>query len=364
MIYSLIFLFIFLFGFLEITSLSKKSSRVLFLISLLAVWALQAFRWTSGTDWLPYWDYFVNTESCADYFESQFEAGFAAFNYIIGLFTRNYTIYLMLYSALLMCLYYKIARDSSIYLCLVLLFFYCTTIFPVRQMLAMGFVFCSYKYIVDRQFIKFLIVIFLAFSIHRTAIIFLPVYFIARYHFSNTVLIVFYLTGVFLGIEGFIFDWILNIFLRVGLGMEGAAADKLLFYLSANQDAETISFTRFLFSMLSNFVWIVLFLYFRKKISNEYYNVLLNIYFINLFLNRLFVIAFSDLTRISLFFTGAFILLMTMILAHIKSSNRVILYVLVSVYCYAQMMQMLYGRYSDLYLPYISVFSGVERPIY
>jgi hypothetical protein len=364
MIYYIVFLSIFLGGVLEVSGANKRTCHVLFSFNLFLFWALHAFRWTTGTDWMPYWDFFVTSKPFHEYFATQFEMGFALFNYLVGLFTKNYTIYLMIYSFILVFLYKKIAINNGSYFCIVLLFFYATTIFPVRQILALAFVIYSYKYIIDRNFKLFLIFILIATSIHRTAIIFLPVYFISHYRFNNYILILFYITGVILGMMGVAVDWILNFVIKYALGVDGVVVDKIKTYLISNESSERIGIVRFTFSMISNFIWIVLFLYYRKYIKDKPYNVLLNIYFIGLFLNRLFVKSFPDVARISLFFSSSFILLIAMIICQMKPVNRKFFYVIISFYIFSQMMIILNGEYRDLFIPYVSVFSGIERFVY
>lgn len=50
----------------------------------------------------------------------------------------------------------------------------------VRQYAAGAILFAGHRYIFERKFWKFLLVVFVAFLFHRTAIVFLPIYFLAR----------------------------------------------------------------------------------------------------------------------------------------------------------------------------------------
>ena len=50
----------------------------------------------------------------------------------------------------------------------------------IRQSLAAAIIFAATKYILDGNFKKFLLVILLASTIHQTALIFIPIYFIVR----------------------------------------------------------------------------------------------------------------------------------------------------------------------------------------
>lgn len=50
----------------------------------------------------------------------------------------------------------------------------------IRQALAAAIVFAATKYILNGNFIKFLIIVLIGFTIHQTALIFIPIYFIVR----------------------------------------------------------------------------------------------------------------------------------------------------------------------------------------
>ncbi len=361
MIYYLVFLIIFVAGFLEVLGANRQSKVFLTLLSLFIIGCLQSFRWETGTDWFPFWDFFVNSKTFDDYFSSDFEFGYAFFNYIVGILTRNYTFFLAIYSFIMMWLYRKAAIDNGSYLIIIILFMFCGAVLPVRQALSIAIVFYGYKYLIQRNFIPFLFVVLIATSIHRSAIIFFPSYFIVNYKFSSKVLLLSYILSVLIGLSGTMLTWMINIFLTYGLGVEGVLAEKLGAYLSGRAANEPISFVQFIFSLLSNVIWIFLFLYFRIKNTNKRYDILLNIYFMGLIINRMFVLAAPDFARLALFYSGSFILLIALILERIKLSNRIILYVIVSIYCFSQMKNQIHGKYEGLYNPYISVFSETKR---
>lgn len=57
---------------------------------------------------------------------------------------------------------------------------YTVTMNGIRQSMAAAIIFAATKYILDGEFKKFLLVILLASTIHQTALIFIPIYFIVR----------------------------------------------------------------------------------------------------------------------------------------------------------------------------------------
>lgn len=83
--------------------------------------------------------------------------------------------------------YYLAIRDfSSIYwlsTLLVLLGPFCQSLYVLRQYMAMSILLMTYHFIIEKRIWAFLLFVLLAFNIHQTAIIFLPIYFL--YHLKG-----------------------------------------------------------------------------------------------------------------------------------------------------------------------------------
>ncbi len=129
------------------------------------------------------------------------EIGYITFNYFMGFLTANRYIYILV---LTLIAYYLIFRSFSqnlynylfgIIIFLGLYFFFTFTY--IRQMLAAVILWNSIKYIIDKKLIKFILVVILAASFHNSALLFLPLYFVAhRIYKAQYVVIV--MAGCFL----------------------------------------------------------------------------------------------------------------------------------------------------------------------
>ena len=114
------------------------------------------------------------------------DPGYVVFEKICHLITDNYQIFLLLIALIftgIMAVW--IYRNSSMpmvsYIIYSTLFYSFFALTGHRQTIATALiVFWGYKYIKERKLIKFLILAFLAFIIHKSSIVFVPFYFIAN----------------------------------------------------------------------------------------------------------------------------------------------------------------------------------------
>ena len=117
------------------------------------------------------------------------ESGFIRINIIISWFTENRYIFILLltviiYSLLFVSLKrYAVNYPFAVIVFLGLWFFFTYTY--LRQVLGATVAWLSIPYIIKRKPIKFFIVVLIAMSIHKSAIIFMPVYFIAHISWSQ-----------------------------------------------------------------------------------------------------------------------------------------------------------------------------------
>jgi hypothetical protein len=117
------------------------------------------------------------------------ESGFIRINIIISWFTENRYIFILLltfiiYSLLFVSLKrYAVNYPFAVIVFLGLWFFFTFTY--LRQVLGATVAWLSIPYIIKRKPIKFFIVVLIAMSIHKSAILFMPVYFIAHISWSQ-----------------------------------------------------------------------------------------------------------------------------------------------------------------------------------
>ena len=112
-----------------------------------------------------------------------FEPGYMLLTKIIGFFTNNGQVFIFIISLIMIYLFQKsVYKDlECIYLSYFLFVtfgFYFSSFVIIRQFLAMVILWHSLDAIKNRKFVKFLLYVILAMSFHKTAIIFILLYFI------------------------------------------------------------------------------------------------------------------------------------------------------------------------------------------
>lgn len=114
------------------------------------------------------------------------DPGYLIFQKAVGTVTNDYQIYLLIIALIFTIpLGYFIYKNSSepcisflIYSCL---FYYFFSLTGIRQTIATALaVLIGYKFIKERKFYSFLLIILIAFTIHKSVICFFPFYFIAN----------------------------------------------------------------------------------------------------------------------------------------------------------------------------------------
>lgn len=193
----IIFTYIFVAKILNI----KNKEKIFLIVAFIEMLLFLGLRDTTiGTDLKNYIPYF-NMIKQADWnnlFILKFEKGYIVLNKIISIFgSENFFLFIVAIITL-SGVYFSIKNFSKNYFFSVFIFvtfqFYIFQFSGLRQAIAFSIVLMSLKYIRERQLFKFIITIIIASTFHKTAIIFIPAYWISQ----NKVTIK--SIGVFLGV--------------------------------------------------------------------------------------------------------------------------------------------------------------------
>lgn len=144
---------------------------------------LAGFRWDVGTDWPNYMDMFGRDDSILILI-NRIEPGNIALSRLLkvcGMYDAGYWLFAMA-CIILFCTFYTIRRYSdnrifsiAIYLCMGMFF---ASLNVVRQYAAVAITTLAWPLIVERRFIRFVIVTLVATMFHMSALVILPLYFL------------------------------------------------------------------------------------------------------------------------------------------------------------------------------------------
>ena len=126
-----------------------------------------------------------------NFYSSEF--GYTFLNVLISFFTENRYIFILIVTLIIYtCLFISLRKYTENYPLAVVLFmglWFFFTFTYLRQVLAATIVWLSIQYVIERKLWKFLVVFLIGFSMHNSAIIFFPLYFIPLKKFSPKLIV-------------------------------------------------------------------------------------------------------------------------------------------------------------------------------
>ncbi len=196
-IYLVIILFLIFIGHFDLLNLKREQKWVFLAIMFIILVFQDGFRWETGTDWANYKMYFDNA---VGFVRPPAEIGYKLLNDLIHLVSRNYSVFLIVHAIIIYSLYLKSIYDYTEFPLITLLCFYCTFIGYMgmnRQHIALAVCLYSFRYVISRQFWKFVFFVTIASSFHLAAVPFLIIYFLDR-RISRDVYVTIFMVAVML----------------------------------------------------------------------------------------------------------------------------------------------------------------------
>ena len=327
-VYFLILLSVLLFAIGN--SITKGKYATIFCgIAVFILFFLMAFRDQSiGTDIEDYLSLFQKVDEVGINFLSSnddnfigYEKGYLALNYIIS-YVGGERLLLVVVSALyVLSVSHCVIQFSPYPLMSLALFvlgnFYFSGMNLLRQYIAIAILLFSIKYVVNRSFLKFLFILLIALSMHRTAIVFVFLYFVYPLKVSNKYILLCISCSIlfYLFIGQYILSYILGIF----------ELSKFEHYILVGADGGII-FYLFLLS------FVLLGVTTPERIRNiPNVRVFFHMMILALLVQS-FAVSIAELARLTQYFYIGFIVYLPCVLFHIKSPNSRL--VLISVFMF------------------------------
>lgn len=370
LIYIIIYLLL-LFAILwERESINVETKRKVIFFYIVVFTLFRGLRWDTGTDWEQYYMVFGDVSWDTIFFYDRgygyMEPGYVLLNLIIRTLGGNYTTFLLLTNFFVLYTYAKFSFSNSntpIYVFVLMMF--STQFFPVRIGVAVAFIILGLCYFSQKRYLRVVIYTIISASIHSSAIVFLPVYFISFYKRIPWV------TAVLICVLALIIvhtDTINTIFSQISFiyGFVGEQnADKFQHYLDY-EEKEAVSGIASYFSSLI-FI-LTLFLFGRMLKKTEYgdsainYDFVYNIYFIFVLIGIAFSSEnMSNLKRMQNYFMFAFPILFSFFIysGRKKYPNFKLIFTLIFIfYIIFRAYILLFTGFPDEHFPYFSIFDS------
>ena len=160
-----------------------KGKLICILIGI-QLFVISAIRVDTGFDFDDYKNIFleISNLSIKNFLTFPIEKGYELLNAIIAVFTQNFQWVVIITSFLtiflLTIVIYQYSKYYTLSFLLYIPFFYFFTLSGVRQGLALSISLMSFRFLKEKKFFKYLLVILLAASFHYTALVMIPAYFV------------------------------------------------------------------------------------------------------------------------------------------------------------------------------------------
>lgn len=351
MIYFLVLTLVYFLANIDVAYNNDKKIQLIFLLFVgLMLSVFIGFRWEVGSDWDVYLNHYNFVQG------EQFELGYVFLEKIF--YTNNleysYFLFFITLVSIFFISYFLFSRVD--YAIVAIMFFVANYMLSFmggnRQIIAIGIVFLSNAFIIDRNKFGFISCILLASLFHISAIIYIVAYFFTidyvsakRRYFILVGCVVFgsYLAPALIAIA-------IKIFSLIGVTY---VVDKLTTYQSVIFDNFSIT------SMLKKIIILLFFdLYYQQvlsKVKKEFCNFFYNLYFFSVIFDAVVGPINAAFMRASVYFRISEIVIVSLIVATSKSkAHRIFLIFIIFFLCLRQLNSAL-AFYPDLYADYKNV---------
>lgn len=357
MIYFIFPLFFSAFYF----SKDKYIQSIIYLLFLISMVLFAGLRWETGTDWIPYYENFLEPDNRSD-----FEIGYSCYVSVVRFFTDSYTIFLLLTSAIPIFLVYYgckkvIGKDRHNTLLLALLMFYSyyylgSFLGAERRIIAIGLSFLALSIYINGKTWCALLLIFFA-SLFHVSSLFTVFIFLSRWISIRSLVIIFFTLAVIFPLFHYMSAIVNSLIDYVPIDLFKM---KLIEY---TQNAQ--NYGEFNFAGAVKRVFIIAMLlcvfYFDKYRFDEKVFTLLKVYILGGALYLILSPISAMFSVLTIYLTISEILLIPIVITQTRLFIKApFFYLIFIVYLMSQTYSIL-NSYPDLFYPYIDVISGDSR---
>ena len=357
--YFLIIIVLFFLSIVEniSTDVFNEYKKKFFYVSFLLLVLFIGLRWETGTDWESYVFVFEEINSISSLFEywGFMEFGYLLINFIVRMFTDNYTLFLLFHAVLMFYFLIKAFKSLTNYTQLTLMLFFAITLGNMgsnRQLLALSLGLYGLSFLINGNKRMYFVLIGTSLFFHLTSILFGVYYFLNR-RIKSTTLFICVGTAYVLGktnLPYFIFSSFGN--------LNFYASQKTDIYLDSA--AETLAFSDLsTLGLLKRLLIFSTFLVLRNRISPKFkgFDTVFNGYVFGL----IFYFFFSSsllvmISRGSIYFSIMEALLLTSVMYILPRIADKIMYSIFLLILSVFLMYQSIAQYPDLFEPYKAIF--------
>lgn len=241
------------------------------------------------------------------------EIGYRVFCKVITLFTSEWRWAMFLISIVILSgYYYAVKHYSTMFWLSILLIMvgpFSQSLFVLRQHMAMGIILFTYPFIIEKKIVPYIVICLLAFLLHQSALIFVPVYFI--YNMRNNYMV----QIVFIMLFFVLFYYYSNLLSATASVVMNTASysDSFFEYNSDGQNAKT--------AYLLSAVTILRYFLLRKDFLKEGINKLISIILIMGTILSFVGVGYMGTGRLNMYYTATSFLFIPNTLQYLKRKD-------------------------------------------
>lgn len=332
-----------------ILQIRKQYGYTLYIIfaicSFLPLFIISAIRYNVGTDY--FYTYVPQFEAIIQGKNATYELGFTLINKFILLFSNDYAGVFIITSFIFCFFIYKSIYEQSEDICYSIILLMVTTSYfislnIVRQCIGIAIFLYAIKYIKQNNFIRYLICIFIAITIHTSSIIYIPIYFLCKNKINLKVqILLLIIVAIFKGFVSDIFIYIVEL-------------TKYGTYFNSQYNTGQFAIFSFIINLA---ILIFCYLFYSVAKEDKEYRIFVNIQFICVFL-ILFSSVIPLISRIIVDFTFCQIIFLPKIIKYIKNKYIQIItkFLILILYLIYMINTIIILGYHQV-LPYQTIFS-------
>ncbi len=327
-VYLFLVIFCFLLSFV-------KQTRTVEVLAFVVIASIICCGYMTGSDWRMY-ELFYNHKIIYDK-----EILYGLLNNFFSSIGVSFWFFFILLKIVLLFVFFFVYKRLGVPLLFCMMMFvvspglYLFVDNPMRNLIAYAIFAYSVKYIVSRDFAKYVFCTIIAFGFHHTALVMLPIYFLYNVNMRNrTLIILFILINVLFASQKIVLDIVE--FLSSLLPSVG---NRMIFYIegfrNSNQFAGDFESKVFSLGLLVRIFGFVVLLFYKERIIDEFkYGrlvFLLSILYLLLFRIGL---SFALFIRITLFFEIFYICAIGYILVLLSNRNKIVVNAVICLYLF------------------------------
>ena len=344
MFYFVMFFVLLLLGLLNIQMHDRLSRQLLMVFSSIILICIAGLRYETGGDWDSYTKLFASFPSLhylvahpQEWFGGDVEGGFVLLCAAVKTMGGGIQTLFFVVTFVDIVLIASVLPKYTKYPVVALFGYYCLLYFQLemiymRQATAVALCFFALQYIEDGKWLRYMVVIFVACTFHRVAIVMIPLYFLLDKRLPAWLYMCVIGAGALLMLAGV--PWIKSIFLAVSSLLGETYAEKAEAYTTTDVFATGRQLSvGFVLNLLMAFC----FLFFKKPIDERRNGtIMLNMYMLSLVLYYYCYELVEVSNRFRLFFNIGIIALLPILLECLpKVMDRFVGYVVVCLYCFS-----------------------------